>query len=158
MRLSPLLLKILLIIGLIGGGSYIAQQNGWLPNNSHNSESKLKTEIEQKKAEIEGSIQGVSESVSNQVETLTERGGEVQTHVEAVLGQYVKTNSSSSNSENETQASNQVDQETESDSENQTNSNSSNQSRSEAPIYEETLEYARYLYCQQVVKDYEVNN
>ena len=101
--------------------------------------------IEEKKEQLQGSVKGIADNVANQTQELTNRGQEVSTHVSNVLGSYVKPaedgqdanqsgeDSSQSNKSNEDASSNEEDK----------------------PIYEETLDYGRYLYCQQVIKDYE---
>jgi hypothetical protein len=72
-----LLPRLLVIGGLIAGGVYIAQQNGFaLPSLGSRENTAIK----------------IPESISVQTQQLSERTKEVSTHVGAVLGKYVDSN------------------------------------------------------------------
>lgn len=78
---------------------------------------------------ISGEVKGSSDSLTAQAGTLSERAQEVGQHIGNVLGTYVQPASAPDN---------------------ETNSSST-----KPPLHEQAFEYTRYLYCQQVVKDYE---
>jgi len=139
MNVARILIRVLLLSSLIGSGVYLAKQKQEV------QDSEIVGGIEEKKEQLQGSVKGIADNVANQTQELTNRGQEVSTHVSNVLGSYVKPaedgqdanqsgeDSSQSNKSNEDASSNDEDK----------------------PIYEETLDYGRYLYCQQVIKDYE---
>jgi topoisomerase IA-like protein len=67
------------------------------------------------------------------------------------LGTYVQPSTLSEGvAQNQSTAQNQAENQTQTTSQTQSTSPEDN-----APIYEKTFEYGRYVYCQQVVKDYE---
>lgn len=76
---------------------------------------------------IGDNVRGTTGSASNQLNVLAKRGQEVNNQTQQVLGQYVQS----------------VQEE------------DTNQSTDKQPLHEQAFEYGRYLYCQQVVKDYE---
>ncbi len=74
-------------------------------------------------------VKEIINNVSGQTQILTTRGKDISEHVNNILETYIKPAT-----------------------------NSSSSSQKNKPIYEETLDYGRYLYCQQVVKDYEAQH
>ncbi len=135
MNITRIIIKILLLTSIVGGGLYAAKQN-----NSIN-DLQLVKKFEEKKEQFQGSVKGISDNVTNQTQQLTTRGQEVGTHVNNILGEYIKPTENNQSSENSSQ-----------DNESSENNSTDDQDK---PIYEETLDYGRYLYCQQVIKDYE---
>lgn len=144
MKIAKILIRLLLLTSIVGGGVYIAKQKTSL------RDSEVAQGFEEKKEDFQGTVKGVSDSISKQAQQLTTRGQEVGEHVGTVLENYVQPADQSSSSDNQGSSSNQS-------SENSSSSNSNTQS-SPKPIYEETIDYGRYLYCQQVIKDYEINH
>lgn len=136
MNFARILIRLVLIVAAVGGGVYVVKNSDTLTN------SQLTETIDEKQEELHGVVQGVSSSVGEQTQQLTERGQEVVQHAGNVLGTYVQPAEDSD--ENQSSTENQS-------SENKTSADSK-------PIYEETWDYGRYLYCQQVVKDYETNH
>ena len=137
-------LKVSVLAATIWGGAYLLN-----PNNS--DQQTPTNQVEEKKEQLQGSVQGVTETVTKQTQDLKTRAQEVNRHVSQILGAYIKpTNEASTETNNETtsESSNQ---------ENSTAQKEADESKPE-PIYEKTLEYGRYLYCKQVVKDYEQQN
>lgn len=65
-------------------------------------------------------VQNVSVDASSQLQTLSERAGEVGQHAQNVLGSSIQVNE-----------------------------------EEKKPIHESAIEYGRYIYCKQVVTDYE---
>lgn len=175
MNLTRVLIRILLLGVVVGGGIYVTRQKMAV------KDSQLVQDLEDKKQSYEGSVKGITDSLSQQTQDLAERGKQVSQHVSQILGTYVQPNDkaseqtqgndSSQNSntqastdtqpnDNQSSQSNQDQNASQNNSESdqQTSDSQSNSDQSQPkPIYEETLEYGRYLYCQQVIKDYETN-
>lgn len=160
-------MRIILLLTLVGSGTYIAQQNGVLPKFQKSAlQEKLKeiNPISKKKTEIEKSTQEVTNSFSIQAQQLTNRSKEVGEQVSHVLGTYIQpadgknkeSKDSDSNTKNEDGKNNPSEQSSSKSTETSKTESSSNQVNK--PIYEETFDYGRYLYCQQVVKDYETRH
>ncbi|MBT3250052.1 MAG: hypothetical protein HN846_01240 [Candidatus Pacebacteria bacterium] len=142
--MTKILIRILFLASIVGGGIFFAKQKEIAKN------SKVVTDIEDKREQIQGSVKGVTDTVSEQTQELTTRGQEVSEHISKILESYIKptdsvTNDSDNNNSSESSSSNE--------------SNSSNdEGEVDKPIYEETLDYGRYLYCQQVIKDYDTQH
>ena len=139
MKITRILIKILLIASLISGGFYVAKKNGSI------DDLELVKKLEEKKEQFQGSVKGITDNVSNQTQELTTRGQEVGTHVNNILGAYIKPAEDNHTNDQSSENSSQSNESSESNS-------TDNQNK---PIYEETLDYGRYLYCQQVIEDYE---
>ena len=142
MNLVKILIRILLITSVVGGGVFVAKQKGII------QESELVKNFEEKGEELQGSVQGITDNIGKQTQEFSKRGQEVGEHVNNVLDDYVQPNENDSNSGDNSSSTNQS----------TTDSSSSQENDENKPIYEETLEYGQYLYCQQVIKDYEENN
>ncbi len=95
-----------------------------------NQSSGIANDLEEKKEQFQGSVKGISNTVGEQTQELTSRGQEVSEHVSNILEKYIKPTE-------------------------ETQSNEDASDNQDKPIYEETLDYGRYLYCQQVIKDYD---
>ncbi|MBU2543030.1 hypothetical protein KJ707_00470 [Patescibacteria group bacterium] len=158
MNLTKILIRLLLIISVVGGGIYVAQQKNLL------KEPAIINDFEEKKQELQGAVKGVSDNISQQAQKLTQRGQEVSKHVGNVLGTYIQPadNKSQSDSSQNSSSTNQSTTNNSAVSDPQKNSSGENNSvktnQETKPIYEETFDYGRYLYCQQVIKDYEKNH
>ena len=125
MNITRIIIKILLLTSIVGGGLYAVKRS-----NSIN-DLQLVKKLEEKKDQFQGSVKGITDSIFNQTQQLTTKGQEVGTHVNNVLENYIKPTEKNQSSENYSA------------------------DEQKKPIYEETLDYGRYLYCQQVIKDYE---
>jgi hypothetical protein len=131
--MTRILIRILFLASVVGGGVFFAKQNEIAKN------SEVVTDLEDKKEQFQGSVKGITDTVNEQTQELTTRGQEVSEHVSKILGSYVKpTDSNNDNS-----------------AEDSGSTENSSSSEVDKPIYEETLDYGRYLYCQQVIKDYD---
>ena len=139
MNIARILIRVVLLSSLIGGGVYLAKQKQVV------QDSEVVREIEEKKEKFQGSVKGITDNLSNQTQQLTTRGQEVGEHVSNILENYVKPTENNQNSDTSSQ----------SNQSNESSQNSSSTEEEDKPIYEETLDYGRYLYCQQVIKDYE---
>jgi len=95
-----------------------------------NQSSGIANDLEEKKEQLQGSVKGITYTIGDQTQELTSRGQEVSEHVGNILEKYIKPTEETQSSEDA----------------------SDNQDK---PIYEETLDYGRYLYCQQVIRDYD---
>ena len=128
--MAKILIRILFLAGVVGGGFYMAR------------DAEIVNKIEEKKEQFQGSVKGITNTVNDQTQELTNRGQEVGEHVSNVLGSYIEPTEDKQQNSQSSQEENQNNSSAESDEPNK-------------PIYEETLDYGRYLYCQQVVKDYQ---
>jgi hypothetical protein len=77
----------------------------------------------------QGSVKELGNGVGTQTKLLSERTQQVSGHVQNVLGAFVQENTD--------------------------DSSSSAENASSEPLHEKAFDYGRYLYCQQVVKDFE---
>lgn len=141
MKIIKKLLFVVLIVVVLGTGFYWANNQGYLKNTPlanislpsslqnvailKNSSSSLNSFIEQEK------IQEIAKDATNQTQILTEKVGEVGGHAQKVLG-------------NSIQSANDKD-----------NDGSEASENGNKPLHERTLEYGKYLYCKQVVAEYE---
>lgn len=113
--LFPLLLIIMLAAGVVGITYATTKQTPTIQ-----SITSTVTGITSKVTETSPKVQGTTKDASSQLQTLTERAGEVSQHAQAVLGASIQVNESE-----------------------------------KKPIHQSALEYGRYIYCKQVVMDYE---
>lgn len=127
-------IKIILLVVMLLAGTYIAHARGVeIPVVSPFLDQHLD---QQKVATLTKSLPEVPQlpqNVTDQTKVLGERTAEVTSHVQNVLGAYVQNNASDEAGTGGT----------------------SNNISAEQPIHEAAFEYGRYMYCQQVVKDYE---
>ena len=81
---------------------------------------------------VQGAFQDITKNVGEQTQQLSERTKDVSEHVQNVLGEtsIVEENKPETNAPQS----------------------------SEQPIHKKAIEYGQYMYCQQVVKDYEASN
>ncbi len=163
MKKIGLLFKLGLITALVGGGIYLMQLRSKTENTANQ-------QLNRKKESIKGQVRGVTDSVTDQTKDLATRAQEIGQHLTNILSNYVqpadiKKQTKTSHQE-ETQSSNQSAEKTDpnNSSNNQSAENTDpedfreNQSASTnepKPIYQETLDYGLYQYCQRVVNDYE---
>lgn len=136
MNIVRILIRVLLLSSLIGSGVYLAKQKQGV------QDSEIVNEIEEKKEQFQGSVKGITDGVANQTQQLTTRGQEVGTHVSNILGAYIQPTADNQNNEDASQS-------------NKSSEGNSSSDEESKPIYEETLDYGRYLYCQQVIQDYD---
>lgn len=137
----PILFKLLLLAGVIGGSVYAAQRFDLIEKIP--GQKAVNDTTQQIGGKVQGATGSVTDSVSTQTQQLGQRAGEVNQHVQQVLGTYIQP--APENSEDSDQNNQQSDSQT-----NQQQSDPEKQ-----PIYERAFEYSRYMYCQQVVKDWE---
>lgn len=158
MKKLSFFLKLILLTAVLAGGFYFVRaQNSIKGTNNH---------LEEKRGEIAGSVRGVTDTIGQQTQDLSQRAQEINKHISRVLGSYIQpaTEESSeknnqTNSDKEESGDENQNNESENDADNQNNEeNNENNDPAQTPIYEKTLEYGRYLYCKQVVKDYENQN
>lgn len=105
MKLIKKALLIILLTVIVISGLYTASSRGLLKNTPL-------AKINQQE------IANLVQNTNQQTQILSERSGEVGSHVKNVLGTFIEENE-------------------------------------EEPIQQRAFEYGRYLYCQQVVEDYE---
>lgn len=127
--MTKILIRILFLASVVWGGVFFAKQKQLTQN------SEVMSDLEDKREQFQGTVKGIADNISNQTQELTDRGQEVSEHVSNILGSYIEPTEKNQSSENSAEDSNSNDQ--------------------DKPIYEETLDYGRYLYCQQVIKDYQ---
>lgn len=144
-NMTKTLVRIIFLAAVVGGGILYTQQKEDLKN------SEPVAEVEKKREQFQGSVKGLADNISDQTQELAARGQEVGEHVNNVLGAYIKPSQESSRPNNSSTSSSSSNENSDLKS---TAANTSSDNTPK-PIYEETLEYGRYLYCQQVVKDYE---
>lgn len=137
--MTKILIRILFLASVVVGGVLFSKQKQIVQN------PETINDFEDKKEQFQGSIKGITDNISSQTQELTTRGQEVSDHMSNILGAYIKPTDSVTNNSND-------------DNSDENSSSSENNSTNEIdkPIYEETLDYGRYLYCQQVIEDYEV--
>ena len=155
MKFKKKIAKLTLIILIVSGGFYLIKKNNLI------KKSKVLNNLEGKKEEIEGTVKGITDNISNQTKELTKRGQKVSEHVNNILGTYIEpTNTDENQSTNvksqSSESNNQSSSNSTSNDENKNTKNNGNQN--DKPVYEKTFDYGRYLYCQQVIKDYEQNH
>ncbi|MDQ5950907.1 MAG: hypothetical protein QG639_184 [Patescibacteria group bacterium] len=111
-------LAVLLLLAIAGYVGYIYKSTGQLPDVQKIAESisSMSSQVSEKSPQV----QNVTTDASTQLNTLTERAGQVSQHTQNVLGSSIQVN-------------NQI----------------------KKPIHESAIEYGRYIYCKQVVEDYE---
>lgn len=145
------LFKLILLVGVIGTGFHLLKTKR-LAQNKPNP-------VTEKKQEWFGSVKGITDNISQQTKDIQKKAQKVGGHVNNVLGAYIKPATNKTNSPSEAESSINSRSSTQSTPVNNSKTTDSNKadssSSSPKPIYEETFEYGRYLYCQQVVKDYE---
>ncbi len=145
MKVTRILIRFLLLFSLIGGGVYLVRQQGYLEN------FKPLEKWKDTQEEVQGSIKGITDNISDQTNDLTSRGKEVGEHVNNVLSSYIEPTEEKNNQSQDSPSSNPE----ESSEENSSEDSNSKSVDDDKPIYEEALDYGKYLYCQQVIKDYE---
>lgn len=144
-NMTKILVRIIFLAAVVGGGIFYTQQNEGF------KKSETVAEVERTREQFQGSVRGLADNISDQTQELAARGQEVGEHVNNVLGAYIKPSQESSQANNSSTLSSSSNENSNSEP---TAANASAENTPK-PIYEETLEYGRYLYCQQVVKDYE---
>jgi hypothetical protein len=109
MKLAKILLLLALVIG--GAGYYLFKINPKLLTKIPYSDRVFQLD--------QAELSQFTESASQELKTLTERGKVVGEHAQSILGSSVEAD------------------------------------KEQPPLHERAFEYGRYLYCQQVVKDFE---
>ena len=126
MKLLKGLLLLILFLTLAGVGAYAAFNRGLI---SQETFAQLPTNLSNPFAKPELGM--LSQNAGSQFQILSDRTKEVSTHVGAVLGSNIQTNVPD-NIQSTVQSTDQ-----------------------NTPIHRRAFDYARYQYCQQVVKEYE---
>lgn len=116
----------ILVVALIAVSLYTAMNRGMLSGSQFAALNQSKEE----------NLDPLVHNISGQAQVLGARTQEVGSHVQKVLGSYVQSRHSGDSGSS--------------------SSDRPNQSKASEPaLHEKAFEYGRYLYCQQVVKDYE---
>lgn len=136
--MTRVLIRILFLASIVTGGVLFSKQKQIVQN------SEVVNDLENKKEQFQGSVKGVTDGINKQAQELTKRGQEVSEHVSNILEAYIEPTEKTQDSEIA--------------AENNDSNENSSVSDQNKPIYEETLDYGRYLYCQQVIKDYEAQH
>jgi hypothetical protein len=115
-RLGALL--VLIVLGIAGWVGWQYKSTGQLPDFKKIAEStaSMSSQVSEKSP----AVTNVTTDANSQLQTLTQRAGEVSQHAQNVLGTSIQVNEGV-----------------------------------KKPIHESALEYGRYIYCKQVVMDYE---
>lgn len=148
MNLRRLLTRLVMFGLLIGSGFYL------IKNLPVAQDLALVQEAARQTDQLQGSVKGVSDSVVEQTGQLAEKSKAMGEHISQVLGAYIQP----TNNETEHNADEGDEQSSRSKEDQNQSSQASQNSAAQKPIYEETFEYGRYLYCQQVIKDYETQH